>query len=94
MIEKRDVEYVANLARLKLTDEEKEAFTGQLATVVKYMDQLNEVDTRDVEPTSFVVAEHDPIREDCEKESLSKDDILRNGPSVKRGYFSIPKVIG
>jgi aspartyl-tRNA(Asn)/glutamyl-tRNA(Gln) amidotransferase subunit C len=94
MITKKDVEYIATLARLKLTDEETEAFTGQLGAILDYIEQLNAVETADVEPTCFVAPDHDPYRDDIVRPSLSSEDALRNGPSVKNGFFAIPKVIG
>lgn len=93
MIDRRQVEYIAELARLKLTEGEIESFTKQLGDVLDYMEQLNRVDTSGVQPTCFVVPEHDPLRSDTEKESLALRDALQNGPSVKKGYFAIPKVI-
>ena len=57
------------------------------------MEQLNRVDTAQVEPTSFIAPLHDPLRDDYETASLSRDKLLQNGPKVKNGYFSVPKVI-
>jgi aspartyl-tRNA(Asn)/glutamyl-tRNA(Gln) amidotransferase subunit C len=94
MIERKDVEYIANLARLSLSEGEKDSFARQLSTILDYIDTLNSVDTANVEPTAFVVAGHNPLREDVERPSLPVDELLANGPSVKKGHFAIPKVIG
>lgn len=94
MVGPEDVKYVADLARLQLTDTEVEAFTHQLSAIVDYVAQLNEVDTSNVEPTAFVAPEHDPMRKDVATGSLPRERILRNGPSVKKDHFAIPKVIG
>lgn len=94
MVGPEDVKYVAALARLQLTDSEVEAFTHQLSAIVDYVAQLNEVDTSDVEPTAFVGPEHDPTRKDVPGGSLPREQILQNGPSVKKDHFAIPKVIG
>jgi aspartyl-tRNA(Asn)/glutamyl-tRNA(Gln) amidotransferase subunit C len=68
-------------------------FTGQLGSILQYADQLNAVDVNGIEPTSFVSPEHDPLRNDELEPSLSSEDLLRNGPSVKKGHFAVPKVI-
>ena len=94
MIDKQQVDYIASLARLQLSEQEAGSFAHQLARVVEYMDQLNRADTDGVEPTCFVTAGHDPLREDREKPSLQPADACRNGPVVKKGFFAIPRVIG
>ena len=93
MLDKEQVKHVARLARLAVSEEEIETFTGQLGAVLHYADHLNAVDTTNVEPTAFVSPEHDPLRSDTEKPSLPREELLRNGPSVKNGYFAVPKVI-
>ena len=93
MLDKEQVKHVARLARLAVSEEEIETFTGQLGAVLHYADHLNAVDTTNVEPTSFVSPGHDPLRTDTEKPSLPREELLRNGPSVKNGYFAVPKVI-
>ena len=94
MIDSETVKYVAGLARLKLTDSETAAFTRQLADIVEHMKLLDEVDTEGVQPTSFLSPGHDPLREDMESVSLPLDEVLWNGPSVKKPFFAVPKVIG
>ncbi|MDG5813825.1 Asp-tRNA(Asn)/Glu-tRNA(Gln) amidotransferase subunit GatC [Chitinispirillales bacterium ANBcel5] len=94
MIDKEKVLYVAKLARLKLSDHEVENFTAQLGSIVRYIDQLDQIDTSQIEPTCFVEPTHDPLRDDVEIPSLSNESVLANGPKVKKGHFAIPKVIG
>jgi aspartyl-tRNA(Asn)/glutamyl-tRNA(Gln) amidotransferase subunit C len=94
MIDRAEVEHIAQLARLGLTEEEIASFTRQLATVIDYMEQLERVDTDGVEPTCFVVPRHEPLRDDVVRESLPVEQALKNAPQVKKGYFAIPKVIG
>lgn len=94
MIEKKDVEYIAALARLEVSEEEKESMTKELGAILDYIDQLNEADTENVEPTAFMLPEHDPLRNDEPKKSLTREEVLSNGPSVKKGHFAVPKVIG
>lgn len=93
MIDKKVVEHIANLARLELTEDEKTSFTDELGSILEYVEQLNRADTEGVEPTSFMVPEHDPLRDDVEKESLPAKKALQSGPSVKKGFFAVPKVI-
>ncbi|NLD98816.1 MAG: Asp-tRNA(Asn)/Glu-tRNA(Gln) amidotransferase subunit GatC [Fibrobacter sp.] len=94
MIDKELVHRIAKLARLKLTDEEAQNFTGQLGSILEYIEQLNKVDTSEIEPTNFMAPLHDPLRDDTVVPSLSHEQILQNGPSVKKDHFAIPKVIG
>ena len=93
MIDKQVVEHIADLARLELTEDEKTSFTSELCSILEYVEQLNKADTEGVEPTAFMVPDHDPLRDDVEKESLSAQKALQNGPSVKKGFFAVPKVI-
>ncbi len=88
------VQKIAYLARLKLSSEETEGLSVQLGSILEYIQKLNEVDTTHVEPTNFVAPMHDPLRDDAEPVSLSQEQILQNGPSVKKNHFAIPKVIG
>ncbi|MGB7568744.1 MAG: Asp-tRNA(Asn)/Glu-tRNA(Gln) amidotransferase subunit GatC [Chitinivibrionales bacterium] len=93
MINREHVKHIAELARLALSEKEVEMFTGQLDSVLQYSDQLNKVDTADVEPTSFVSPERDPLRDDVIQPSLPREKLLQNGPNVKKGHFAVPKVI-
>ncbi len=94
MISEKDVHYVAALARLRLSPEEIQAFTGQLTSILVHAEELGKVNTDGVEPTALVAPEQRPLRDDVEQQSLPKEDILRNAPCAKRGFFAIPKVIG
>ena len=90
----KDVEYVAKLARLELTEEERGAFQRELDKVVEYIDQLNEVDTGNVPVTSHVVPLQNVLREDEVLPSLTADQALANAPKSEDGFFRVPKVIG
>jgi aspartyl-tRNA(Asn)/glutamyl-tRNA(Gln) amidotransferase subunit C len=94
MIDRNHVIHIAKLARLAVSEQEMEKFTGQLDAILAYSEQLNSADTTGVEPTSYVVPLHDPMRDDVEIPSLSSDELLQNGPSVKKGHFAVPKIIG
>jgi aspartyl-tRNA(Asn)/glutamyl-tRNA(Gln) amidotransferase subunit C len=93
-MDRSQVEHVAELARLRLSEEEVESFTRQLGAVLDHAEQLNRVDTSGVEPTSYVAAQGDRMRDDVERESLDPASALKNGPAVKKGFFAVPKVIG
>ncbi len=94
MLSSELVQKIATLARLKLSGEETESLTAQLGSILEHIQQLNKVDTANVEPTSFMAPAHDPLRDDAKAESLSQEQILQNGPNVKKSHFAIPKVIG
>ena len=94
MISKKDVTYIANLARLDLSEKEVDALTGELGAILDHVADLDKVDTTGVEPTCFVVPEHDPLRDDTVKPSLPTDELLKNGPKIEGGFFAVPKVIG
>ncbi len=94
MFDKGTIEYIANLARLEITEDEKVSFSQKLGSILEYMEQLSCINTEGVEPTSFMVPQHNPLRDDIENKSLSIEQTLRNGPSIKKGFFAVPKVIG
>jgi aspartyl-tRNA(Asn)/glutamyl-tRNA(Gln) amidotransferase subunit C len=94
MIDREQVLKIAKLARLQLTEQEISDFTGQLGSIFEFVEQLNKVDTSSIDPTCFMEPEHDSLRDDSEKPSLPVEEALKNGPSVKKGFFAIPKVIG
>lgn len=92
-ITKKDVEYVAKLARLKLSEKEKEKFAKQLDQILKYVDKLNELDTEKVKPTSHVLPLKNVFREDKVGKSLKVEKVLENAPEKAKGFFKVPKVI-
>lgn len=90
---KMDIEKVAKLARLKLTDEEKETFGNQLEQILTHMEQLNRLDTKGVEPTSHAIPIHNAFREDKTRPSSSKEELLKIAPETEGGYFRVPRII-
>ena len=93
-INKEDVEYIAKLARLSLEEEEKEVYLKQIASVLGYMDKLDELDTEGVESTVRVVpVEEDAFREDRIEPSIEHKKLLENGPDVNEEFFKVPKII-
>lgn len=93
-VTKQDVEYIAELAKLEYTEEEKEKFTAQFNTILEYIDKLNELNTDDVEPLSHVIELSNVVREDEVKPSLPIEEALKNAPSKTGSFFKVPKVIG
>ncbi|MFX3632684.1 MAG: Asp-tRNA(Asn)/Glu-tRNA(Gln) amidotransferase subunit GatC [Candidatus Pristimantibacillus sp.] len=89
----KDVEHVANLARLELSDQEKEQFTGQLNAILKYAEKLNGLNTDDVEPTSHVLPITNVMREDVMRESLPIEKVMLNAPDEEDGQFKVPAVL-
>ena len=92
-ISKEEVEYVARLARLRLSEEEKERFTHQLDQILEYVQQLNQLDTENVPPTSHVLALKNVWRKDEVKPSLPLSEALSNAPQSDEEFFLVPKVI-
>jgi len=95
-ITKRDVEKIAELAHLELTEEEKEQFTVQLAAILAYVEKLNELDTADVPPMAHAGRDERADyaqRDDVVGEGLGSELALANAPDPARGYFRVPKVI-
>lgn len=92
-ITKEDVIKVAELARLEFGEVELERFTEQLGNMLTYIGKLNELDTKDVEPTSHVLDLATPLREDAVMEWITRGDALENAPSEEDGFFVVPQVI-
>ena len=88
----KDVEHVAKLARLELTEEEKELYTKQLGDVLKYVDQMNEVDTSNVKPMTQVIDFCNVMREDKVVQEISKEALMSNAPEVEGDFFKVPKI--
>lgn len=89
----KDVEHVAKLARLDLSEAEKETFTEQLNAILKYAEKLNELDTTNVEPTSHAMPLVNVMREDKARPSWPMDKVLLNAPDEEDGQFKVPAVL-
>ncbi|KKM09567.1 glutamyl-tRNA amidotransferase [Clostridiales bacterium PH28_bin88] len=92
-ISKKDVEHVALLARLELSEEEKEAYTQQLNSILGYMEKMNALDTTDVEPTAHVLAIHNVFRDDVDRPSIPREEALKNAPDQREGQFKVPRIV-
>ncbi|MFQ5674723.1 MAG: Asp-tRNA(Asn)/Glu-tRNA(Gln) amidotransferase subunit GatC [bacterium] len=88
-----DVEKIATLAKLEFSTRQKRRLAKHLEEIVTYVDKLNELDTRSVEPTSHAVVCDNILREDEAESWLTQQQALENAPRQKNGYFSVPKVI-
>jgi aspartyl-tRNA(Asn)/glutamyl-tRNA(Gln) amidotransferase subunit C len=90
---KDEIEHIALLARLSLSDEEKEMFGSQLSSILDYMEKLNELDTKNVELTSHVLSLQNVMREDLPRPSIPRDDALLNAPAHTEKFYRVPKII-
>ena len=93
MISRDDVEHVARLARLALTDAEVERMREQLSGILAYIDTLRGLDTANVEPTSHAVPLVNVMREDEPRPCLSQDEALANAPDRSGVFFRVPRII-
>ena len=93
MPDDKSVEYVAKLARIEISKEQKDSLGEQLSKIIDYIDKLKELDVEGVMPLRDVHMCEDIFREDEAKDSCMQKDILENSPSSWEGYFKIPKVI-
>ena len=92
-ITREEVEHVARLARLEFSPAEVDALTGQMDTILAHVEQLNELDTEGVEPTSHAVALENAFRPDVVADSIGAEKALQNAPLHADGCFGVPKVI-
>ncbi|RQW76867.1 MAG: Asp-tRNA(Asn)/Glu-tRNA(Gln) amidotransferase subunit GatC [Geobacter sp.] len=92
-ITKAEVEHVAKLARLELTEDEKETFTGQMNGILAYVEKLNELETVSVLPTAHAVPMENSFREDEPAASIGIDNALANAPDRIDSFFRVPRVI-
>jgi len=92
-LSQQDVEYVADLARIQVSEAEKTQLTHQLSSILNYMEELNQVGTTGVTPTASVVTQANVLREDEVRRSVSQETAVDNAPAVKDGMFQVPKII-
>lgn len=93
MVDKKQVEYVANLARIEIAESQKEYLASQLSKILGYIDKLKELNIDGVEPLRGLHLENNILRNDEVKQSSAKEDILKNAPSREGDYFKVPPVI-
>jgi len=92
-ITKKDVEYIAHLSRLEITEEEKEEYAKQLSDILEHVERLGRLNTDNVEPTYYAIDMKNVMREDKKKESLDKKKVFDSAPEIKDNGFKVPKII-
>ncbi len=88
-ISRAEVEHIADLARLELSEAEIERLQSDLSQILDYVEQLNELDTSNVSPTAHVIAKGDVLREDSTRPSCPSEAMLSNAPQSQDGYFRV-----
>jgi aspartyl-tRNA(Asn)/glutamyl-tRNA(Gln) amidotransferase subunit C len=92
-LSKEEVEHIAELARLELTEEEKERYREQLSAILDYAARLQNLDTSQIPPTSTVLAQRTPLRPDIAAQGLPRDEVLKNAPRAEQNQFRVPPVM-
>ncbi len=93
MIDDAQVDHIAKLARLKISDEERESLKRDLANILSYFETLNELDTSGVEPMKHVIETENVLREDEPTGSIPREQALQNAPATDGEYFIVPRVL-
>ena len=92
-ISQKEVEHVAQLAKLDLTEPEKTLFGAQLSQILTFVGQLQEVSTEGIPLTASVADQELVLREDVPREGLSQEQVLSNAPKADNGFFVVPKIL-
>jgi aspartyl-tRNA(Asn)/glutamyl-tRNA(Gln) amidotransferase subunit C len=93
-ISKDEVLYVAHLARLDLDEESIDKFAGQIDEILRYVEKLNQVDTKGIKPTSHAISLTNAFRDDEKREPIERGLALANAPEEEDGCFVVPKIVG
>jgi aspartyl-tRNA(Asn)/glutamyl-tRNA(Gln) amidotransferase subunit C len=88
-----EVEHIAELARLHLSEEEKSRYREQLSAILEYAARLQSLDTSSIPPTSSVLPARSVLRPDEPHPGLSREELLRNAPQIEKGQFRVPPVL-
>lgn len=88
-----EVEHIAELARLRLTDEEMARYAEQLSEILDYAARLQSVDTSGISPTARVITAGNVLREDETRPGLSRQELLGNAPETEKGQFRVPPIL-
>lgn len=88
-----EVEHIADLAKLELTDDEKKLYQQQLSAVLEYIERLQMLDTADISPTASVLQAQSGLRPDEPGAGLTLAELLTNAPDVTEGQFRVPPVL-
>ena len=93
-ITRSDVEHVARLARLDLTDEEVERFTGQLEVILEHAADVSSLDTEGIPPTAHPLPIANVLRPDEPRPGVPRDEVLAMAPEAQDGRFRVPRILG
>lgn len=92
-IDRETVAHVAHLARIRVAEEDLDAFAGELGSIIGWVEQLSELDVEGVEPMTSVTPLDLPMREDAVTDGDIRDRVLANAPDAREGFFTVPKVV-
>jgi aspartyl-tRNA(Asn)/glutamyl-tRNA(Gln) amidotransferase subunit C len=93
-VSRADVEHVATLSRLALTDDEIEQLTGELGAILDYAAEVSALDTADVPPTAHPLPLVNVFRPDEPRPGLDRDEVLAQAPAAEDGQFRVPRILG
>ena len=88
-----DIDYVAKLARIELTDDEKTTYSRQLGQILEYFEHLSKIDVSGVEPSAHAHAIYNVMRDDVETPAMTVSDALMNAPASRENQICVPKVV-
>jgi aspartyl-tRNA(Asn)/glutamyl-tRNA(Gln) amidotransferase subunit C len=92
-VDKDTVARIAHLARIRITEQESEALTGELSNILAWVEQLGKLETEGVPPMTSVVERDLPLRDDAVTEGGQVEAIVKNAPEPAHGFFTVPKVV-
>lgn len=92
-IDMKEVEHIALLARINISEEEKAEFAEQMNLILQYIEKLNELDTSGIEPLYHILPIYNVFREDHAVESPARDELLANAPQQEDGYYKVPRIL-
>jgi aspartyl-tRNA(Asn)/glutamyl-tRNA(Gln) amidotransferase subunit C len=92
-ISRDEVKHIAHLSRLKLNETEIDLYTLQMNSILEYVARLQDIDTRDIVPTTHAVQLYNVLRDDEVKVSLPQNHVLANAPEAEDGFFQVPRIV-
>jgi len=88
-----EVEKMASLSMLYLSDDDKKMLQSSLESILSHAQRLNGLDTKDVQPTTYILKQQNVFREDVPLQKRRREELLRNAPEQEDGYFIVPQVV-
>lgn len=92
-ITKKEVEYVANLARLNVIEQEADELCANMADIIRFADTLGEIDTQGIEPTNHAIRVENVLRDDVVEKSYDREEMIKNAPMKQAGCYAVPRVV-